>query len=725
MTEVAPIGISVQVTLRGQDAGQHELREVAGAIGNDLPGRLAGTGSVTRRTATIRWRKNAAIFDPLNPFDPGAPHAGDPVVCTVTTTVRGQPTTRVVFTGKVDTRSSEALDLWETPLVDAWDDLAGKVRVEPLLRFMPGRRDTTDPTTSPGAAGAFQVWQVLAKAGYRHPIREMHPPYATSDVAFYIPLQGTMWSDWRANHGANRRAGGDLRTFNTTPGWVQDLDPVTQAISLTQGYGFYDKDNPPKVIMRGGFSIRLWVGPKHTANTWARIDLDGVNFITLQITADRKVSLRLNGKDLHAPRPIGDKGGVLVADIGAMDGTYALSMWDMENPDTPLWRDWRTAQWPGNWENYRLLSLDLNVEKGAEISHVLVLNDWATTNRPTGKRLAVVGLPGDTLQMQYVPSVRDATGQSVIEDLSTRLTTPVWYDADGLLHVEYAPYLRSRSPVKTIRVADLKSWTHKEDTLMTADTVRVEWESPTATRTKGGGQSVTLWQGTGGTLADGETMEEFVGPSDTEDWVEPDKTFIGSKVTVVSQDRQELAEINRQLGSVYMTEMEGQAPGGWSFRCEEVTPWRWKLTAKGMGAAVRLQIPEGGGNGLSTVVQGDATPIFRGGALITRESETAIEVKTTGKGPALTHDVGVWGHPSLAKSLANEVAKHAVDPLFFESMTVLLDLSIDVGRVLTIDGTVPWGRTFRVLVVEVRHSPVEGTTTFTPRIIPGTMTSAS
>lgn len=231
---------------------------------------------------------------------------------------------------------------------------------------------------------------------------------------------------------------------------------------------------------------------------------------------------------------------------------------------------------------------------------------------------------------------------------------------------------------------------------------------------------MTAWQGDGSTIAGAETIEEFVGPEVGEDWIEPDITFVGSGVTAAGVDRAEAAEISAQAGSVYMTEMGGGAPGDWSFKASELTPWQWKFVYKTFGTPCSLNIPTGTGYSLSEAVQGDKTPIFRVGAVVKQAAQSVASASTSAvRAPVLEHDAGIWGQGSIAGDLAKDIAAAAGEDMsvVFDTVDAWWNPAVDVGQVWSLDLTEPFEMRVSILVLSMSQDHTDDKCTITFRIL--------
>lgn len=689
-------------------------------IGGDLPGRLSTGSGLTQRKGKVVWDQGSVTKWGWNPLRGDViPRPGDAVE--VWASLDGS--SRRVFKGRVDETSGEVLGMMSSTIVDASDDLTQVVRIDPLLSTMPGRRGTPDKATSPGASVPHVAWEALHKAGFRHPTRELFSPYTSGlHVSFYAPLDGTTWSDWRSGYGANRRAGRSGTDTSTPPRFSQSTAPGRGDISMVEGDAMWDKNPTGSYVW--GFCIQMFVGPSHNGSARATVQLDDNGAEAyLEVGAGGAITFGLGKWSTLSSGSSMKLGQILTAEL-----------------DMPMqvWRIWATTVDAGGVatrtlvadgdlpstfasKKWTLKQLNLKAASGSQISHLVVYDFGLAFShiRPSGTP-AIVNLPEGSLSVDFTPSVRDNQAKSVLSEISQSLISPAWFDADGVFHIEYGPYLRNGAAVGTLTPRTLKTAPWKTDTLMMASAIRVSAKAPSLTRSKPGGESVTAWQGDGSTIASAETIEEFVGPEVGEDWIEPDITFVGSGVTAAGVDRAEAAEISAQSGSVYMTEMGGGAPGDWSFKASELTPWQWKFVYKTFGTPCSLNIPTGTGYSLSEAVQGDKTPIFRVGAVVKQAAQSVASASTSAaRAPVLEHDAGIWGQGSIAGDLAKDIAAAAGEDMsvVFDTVDAWWNPAVDVGQVWSLDLTEPFEMRVSILVLSMSQDHTDDKCTITFRIL--------
>lgn len=623
-----------------------------------------------------------------------------------------------MFTGKIDETIGSALGQMASTVVDDSDDFTETIRVDPLLAVMPGRRDTSDKYTAPGTSIAHLVWQALHKCGYRSLNREVCSPYVKqSMVAFYAPLDGSTWSDWRAGFGANRKAGRSASKLNLPPTFSQRTTAGDGGIALTEGYAYYDKSTPESIPNE--FTTFCWVGSQHAGTATLKQGLDGVSIMETSINgASKTVTLTVNGRAQSSVKYPGE--GIIRVHIDTYSSRYEIAHLVLQGGKMSTGQVLSSGEMTvvdGNVKAWRLSSLEITATTRSQISHVLVDKYGGTEIRDRG---AVVNLPTQSNRATYTPSVRDNQAATVIGEVSEALCCPAWFDADGIFHLEYGKYLKAAPREGTISASKMSSIPFKVETLMMASTVRVSAKEGSQTRSKAGMASVTAWQGSGQTVGVNESIEEFVGPEAGEDWIEPDTTFTGNRIWTGTQDKAQLKVVNDQSGSVYLTEMSGGAPGDWFFTCTEVTPWRWKLAYSSEASQFALKIPEGNGYGLDYVVRGDPTPIFRAGAVVKAEPQAVAEASTDAPfAPELEHDADIWGQGDTAETLAKDIAAAAGQfaGTYFASIETWWDPAVDIGKVYTLDLREPYGVTAQVMVLSVSQDHTEDRTTVTFRII--------
>lgn len=697
--------ISARVLIEGKELPVAELPQWSGSAGDDLPGRLSTSSGLKQRTATVKFapQETSADFS-YNPWGADYPSAGKKAEIFVT--IDGIETK--VFTGKIDTTTIDAYGFPVSQLVDNSDSLdIGPISMGALLKTMPGRANSNLPPFSPGASAHYMLNRVLAECGYTT-AKDSFTEKANG-LIFSAPLQGSLWTAWENNLGATDAARKSVNGAATeAPVFTQS---ATGEVWLQNGYAEYGWSPAPSWDGSGSqtVNIRLRVGAWHSGTAWVTVSPDVANPFGLKISG-RTVTVVQNGSDTS-----------LTATIPSDSANHWVTF-EADSAGAYLYIDEKNVNSNGNLRPYansqRFGKFIIRAEGTSRISHVSsrvgATQIWEKSPLLVDKYTAQVNLPSWALDMDYVPSVREQSPIDFINMLAKILCCMVWYDGEGVLHIEYAGSLRKNTSLGNLALSDSMSAPVKSDLLMCASKVVVSSDRPEQTRTKTSGAPITLWQGDGGTLEANETKVTWVNVPEDEDWFEVDTTFSWNQA-----NSSDVATMNNQNGSVYATEMAGYWWGDNSFSCQTVGRFAYKLTMKSLGNPVSLNFPQQVTE-LKDVVKGDKTPIMRGGAKIVQVSDgKSVATTDATTAPALEHEMGIWGQGTRSQTLANEVATYCGKKFasYIQEAKYFFNPLIDVGTVWDLDLFALYGQVFKILCLGVSHNPSDGSTSVTLRII--------
>ena len=219
--------------------------------------------------------------------------------------------------------------------------------------------------------------------------------------------------------------------------------------------------------------------------------------------------------------------------------------------------------------------------------------------------------------------------------------------------------------------------------------------------------AVTVWEGSGDTLAPGDQVEQILHPGGGEDWV-----MIAPPVGLTPTG--DLARFNMGLGS-WAGGLAAYKDGEetWlSFApvtatLSHIAPRTWKLTKK---TSTRLSIDVAAVEKvaedarLAPSRRGDNLPILRAKVRVEWED---VEHTSTTRGaahlPRLEHDTGVWVHDAASlRRLADWIAGQVTDPpALLRDLPIEYNPALKLGMVVDIVEDVVYGVTLRVLVTGI------------------------
>src|SRR5690606_12020960 len=125
--------------------------------------------------------------------------------------------------------------------------------------------------------------------------------------------------------------------------------------------------------------------------------------------------------------------------------------------------------------------------------------------------------------MDAGPAFEDTTCGEVLERISKATLTPMWFDETGVFRVAGSPWLRAKSPVKTVTTLDdVTSLDWETGLLSSRSRVTVEGDIPAINFSQW--RTRVAYRGSG-SLKSGDTDEQFIGPEDDTDWIMLDETL--------------------------------------------------------------------------------------------------------------------------------------------------------------------------------------------------------
>lgn len=664
-------------------------------LSGDLPGRLGTAAALTQRTAKVSWHLPDELTRwGVNPWIPGYPSPEQQV--SIEALIDGEGSR--VFTGRIDSTSSEVMGAVTSELIDSTDDFSQVVRLDPLLAVMPSAPGAKPGIIGCGTSALHVVSEVLRQCGYSLDNFSRVSSASPNGLIFHAPMRGSTWSDWRNGLGRNTQATLAKGARGTYASFARNSDGT---VSLGRGYAAYERT---EASLANGITLEAYIHPTHAGEVKIVVEGEDVRF-TLTIGSARVPRVAMNDSTLPASA---GGGWVIPAETQMVQVRFLpTGQWKIHDGSRQVMEgEFDPAMMTGK----TVRSMEVISQDGARVRSISVWsNGWGGSADPAKK--AVVSLPGQSLFYRYTPSIRDRKARDVLEEISAALCSPMWIDGNGVFHMVFAGYLREQATSGTLSVKNLVKAPYTFSVLNAASRVIGYAKESVRARQKPGGGAVELWRGSGSTLEPNEIAEEWVGPDAEGDWIEPDLTFSRG----YAHGAPGVRTINAQTGSYYIVTTETGSEHYGGFSIEEVTPWRWKMTTRNpKDVPVTQQVPDI--DRYKWWLRGKPTPRFMGGALITTENKDPVVVETNAaNAPVLEHDMGIWGQGEVGQQVIGYVAAHATRDFLvrFKQVETFYNPSLDVGQVWVLDLLKEYGRRFKVLILSVDADPAADRMTLT------------
>lgn len=357
-----------------------------------------------------------------------------------------------------------------------------------------------------------------------------------------------------------------------------------------------------------------------------------------------------------------------------------------------------------------------------------------------------------------MPSLRDRTSGEVLKDLCEALAVGWWIDANGVAQVCPLEHLVSGTigNAGTLNPSyDIGAFGINTDLTLTCSRIEVEYADWAISQTRK--TQIDVWK-KGGTIAVGDTIEDFIQPDESTEWLDLD-------TSVEDQGARDWSWIADNNGSFYggctlvstQVKSGAQASNGltqWEWRyaatidckVEALSPWVTKLTQKAIeGTFINSDGPLVKETTSKDIQLRTATHDYRRG---TRVNNTAaygivvpdielpvIRARGTMKRIKQKHSVS-GGTPNartltlegwdfiderrFAKEVTDVLSRYALDAQpHLTNLEIPYDLSLVLGSVVTIKGMNEFGRenvfgaVVRGVICGLSHQPDDNTTTLT------------
>ena len=676
-------------------------RDLAG----DLPEQVAAGGGVSGGSGTIVWAQLEDVQSrEMSPWHKPAgwpPSSGDRVQVYVTDGLTDFPR----FTGAIDKSSGTVGGGMQSTVIDDRDKLNATFSHEALLRHHTPYGEG-NAYRSIGLNHWYPLVMALRKAGF------YNTPPAVADVAVSVPMQGSMWPEaGTVTIASGAGSSGAIHAGFYTASW---------------GYaaGAFDATYLPRTSYSSSepLQITVMVAPDHTTNANIYVNF-GADHVRLRIHPNRVVYAQLNG--------------TLVCQLGpsAIVGMTTVTLLVKNGVWTLKTDKGYTASGSQVMPSAAMGTIRVTGEAGTRVAGVQV-------SRPntTGHEFASLSFtpnmrftPGNLAStMDMMPRFENRNIADLVDEICKATLTAAWFDESGILRLASADRLRGASPVQTITTLDDILQLGWEDSLLSVRSkVEVTWKDPSIS--KGRQMRKELFRGPGDTMESADNVEVFAAPDEDTEWFGVDRSprllndsnwgiynrKRGSFVGVHYMNASDVEQATSSQTTTITTSLLGTA----ALKINHVAG------SYGTGIEANLGTSENA-TALRQQLRGQALPVIRGfGQGKWVDAVTVSSTTGPSYAPALTHDLGFWGHRffeggSVALRLADFIAGMVVAPSpTLSGVGVLYDPRRQLGDVITIQAGI-LDVTIQALVVGISesHAPGDHTQDITVRIISVTST---
>lgn len=698
-------------------------------IATTMPASVSGGGGIVKTTGQVTAQDPGVVVGPerQGPWggsSPWPPKRYQPVELE-TTLDEGAPSRRL--TGRVYRVSGSATSPVRIDVEDRIDDLRQPVRHDPLLSIMPPTGSETD-WRRPGLRADYIANYVMRQGRYYSTPR----PFGV--VRCSMPMQGSLWPETgtltRAtsypNAGANP-------TWHRVP-WGWAVGGVDATISGSGGN-------------MAGRAVFIGVMAAANHNGSARVDATlGGTILALRVTAGRNLQVDYNGTTVATATPAA---GWIRAQLHHDGSTIRLSTdtgWSYSAAHTIP----SSAQSEG-WTSTRLIA-NPNSRIGAVMAGFTQATGSGRTHFVDSELNAHIR-PGSMLGgISAMPQVAADDGLQLLQEISEATVASMWTDELGHLWWVHPDRLLDQAPAAELTSdADLLDLAWRDTADSVRSTVAVEREAPAISRQRTA--RVTVWEGPGGSLGPGETLELIATPPARTDWIMVDSNprqmlVFGLTNSDWGRRGDFLRGIGSWVGGTPMNADGDTAPSvrlAWlddgspdpapdftyvsmSWGMERIGPAAWKVTqtqghasSQWIDVVHRLDVIHRQGSGLNTAWSGQRMPIIRARAMIEWNSE---EATSTIQGPPeadrLTHRAGPWVGASGAAALANWLAEQVSVPApVLDGLPIVWRPDLAPGQVVDVREDAVYGVRLRVLITGISETYTAGGSgmTLTGRVV--------
>lgn len=645
-------------------------------------GLIASTGDVelAHDSATVFTRQ-------ASPWSPLAMASGTSVAVEIG---YGAALARV-FSGAVDGLAGAAGEPDTFGIVDDFDKLDQQITLDPLLASMPPQYDG-GPYRHIGLSPTYVTSTILRKCGYY-----ATPPVRSGNV-LSVPLNGSSWAEYGQTYTSSK-----LGDANTWPDFVNA--PWGQGLSALNAQ--YIPVRPP--IGSTPLEISLLVGAAGTSGNTVVAAYWGSDYVRVLVSASRQVYL-----DYFL-------GGVLYRPVN-------LSAAKMTGAERVVCRVTPGGTWTITADNGETITgsqsfgktvvpetVSVSVPSGATVIGGLMVG-YHDSPPPTFTRSAALTEPASSSSLVGMPAIVRESASKVLREQAAAELAGFWLDDRGVVQWRNRYWLVAGTPVATLTAKrDLLGMPWEVPARTKAQKVTVTGKIPVASIATRA--TVTVYEGSAGTLSSGQVVQEVIEAGSDTDWIIPDYSL-----EWLTADAERLGGFNygrrSWLGAVKITEgMDGPVEtwiAGTDLTMDVLGPqsFSYKFTAPALaGTEVAELRSHSGDPAIRAGHRGVNLPIVRAyGKAVWYEKSETIEVPGSVQAAEYVHDASWFvQHQTARAALTQAVSERANNPVpMLREVPIIPDARIERGDIITIQDEIHTGVTLRCLVTGIHLSARNG-----------------
>lgn len=343
---------------------------------------------------------------------------------------------------------------------------------------------------------------------------------------------------------------------------------------------------------------------------------------------------------------------------------------------------------------------------------------------------AVVQVGSMFSTVDALPALEARSGLDLLTEISQAMVASMWVDGDGTFWWVHPDRLRDQAPAAALTsTADLLDLAWEQEAGAARSAVRVTASTPTVTRAAD--FTVTVWEGRGETIAQGDEAADIITPPTEESWVMVDNISGGILVISESWAYTNPERFNSGIGTWHggtaidaegrsagdreLGEVEGDIFPMITMALDKIGPQTWKLTRR-VSAVPDPSWPAvvervDAVTRISATYAGARLPIVRAKAKVTWSDVTHTTATTAPSAlPVLEHEVGPWvqGTATLQALTGWLAAQLGIDAAVLTSLPVAYNPHLALGQVLDVVEDVIYGVRLRVLVTAISEELAQG-----------------
>lgn len=656
-------------------------------ISSDLPEQVAGVTGAQPATGRIDWAPldvvSATSAHPWKRVSGWPPKSG----AQVRVYVADSGTAWLVFTGKIDVTTGQALGAMSSSIVDDFDALQAPVSVPVIADRMPARIRPGEPIQPP-VKTAVEPWHVaheaLAAAGYgvqtpalvgRHLLRVLMQGSVAPSMGYLAGWGGPVSLNWAK--GYQYLASGATVTY----------DPAPQSRQSGESLRVYIKRH----ASAGAVSVTV----NHVDGRTRRYRFSDVNATTSRLevygSSTSTPEQLLGSKDLPKSGSVETPWvDLFIRSAGSTQIDYATSpdyagvgnfLISSASPETEV----RTIQVTGG--------------AVAVMAEYVWAADWSGqnfTNRD-GTRVNAWGR-GIIGSLTATRTIEKRKAVDVLSEIAGATLTGMWLDETGIMQWAPSNVMGALAPVKTVTTdTDIVALGWSDSALHTRSQVLVDMDLARVNLTRD--YEVQVWPkgGSNRSLGPGETLEEFVEPGPGFEWIEPDMGF--ARAGAVAG---ETFTTGSWMGGIYLfakgtareDDVYAWAPTSWLTHVVEklgMSTWLLRQTNATLTRDIILETAPAG-TSLSRRWRSYPFPFVRArGEVEFTEATLTGASRGPVSAPVLAHDLAHWGTRAGGQAVADWLSARLATPApVLDRVSILYDPRIQLGDKLTLrSGVLP------------------------------------